>query len=685
MTTNLNPELAEALDQRNLALFLGADLPREVTGLPSRADIARELARRKGLDESLPLAEVAQRVGRAGNRWEFTNFIRNALDTAGLSAAPFHQRVAVLVKEYQIEILITTAYDNLLDLAFQQAGTGLNHVVRGGDVHFVKPGRPTLVKLYGDAQQPDTLVVTDRDHSDLLRDRDREPILDEVRAAFRRHTLLFLGYSLADPDFRFLFDQVAESRLARTAYAVWTGLPEIDVQMWRDRGIVILETDPLSLLNTLLERRGEVVPTPSPAVKGQTERIRQSHPPRRERDWIPFKLHIARLAGQTFEVCALETPMGEPHAVAQLPFAVEHLTPILKALELGQFQPDRFTEPETRALEDTGLLRNARLVPDLLPLIGRGLYQALFPDQVGTAFQMAMNEARKSRDTVALQLRIDHDAVGLARYPWELVHDGHRHLLSGGIVELTRYIAYPEAVTTLPAAPPWRLLYIAPRPGDVAPLPQAVEQPVVWRGLEPLSETGMLALDRLDPPTYEALLDQMSVGDYHILHFDGHGLFARRCPACAGFNPPQAAGCHACSAFLEQVPALGYLVFEDKFGDADYVSAEAMENLLIGGEVRLILLSACRSGVVSGESIFGGLGPGLIRAGVPAVVGMQLSVSVEDAVQFAHGFYTALAEGQTLARAVAEGRRRLFRAQSWFIPTLYLRGTGGEGRLFVEP
>jgi CHAT domain-containing protein len=177
----------------------------------------------------------------------------------------------------------------------------------------------------------------------------------------------------------------------------------------------------------------------------------------------------------------------------------------------------------------------------------------------------------------------------------------------------------------------------------------------------------------------------MSVNDYHILHFDGHGLFARRCPACAEFNQPQAAGCHACTASLEQVPAQGYLVFEDRFGDADYVNTEAMENLLIGGEVRLILLSACQSGVVPGESLFGGLGPGLIRAGVPAVVGMQLSVPVEDAVHFARGFYTALAEGETVARAVAEGRRRLFRAQSWFIPTLYLRSTGGEGRLFLEP
>ena len=242
------PDLVGALQRRTLALFVGADLPREVTGLPSRADLARELARRHKIDESLSLSEVAQRVSQAGNRWEFTDLVRNALDTSGKPPQPFHHGIVARVKEHHVATIITTAYDNSLELAFQQAGIGINRVVRGSDVSFIRPDRPTLVKLYGDAQQPDTLVVTDRDHSDLLRDRDREPLIDTVRQAFRLNTLLFLGYNLADPDFRFLFDQIAQSRFARIAYAVWLGLPQVDVQMWRDRGIVILDTDPLRTL-----------------------------------------------------------------------------------------------------------------------------------------------------------------------------------------------------------------------------------------------------------------------------------------------------------------------------------------------------------------------------------------------------------------------------------------------------
>ena len=72
---------------------------------------------------------------------------------------------------------------------------------------------------------------------------------DEVRRAFKRNTILFYGYNLSDPDFKFLFDQIAESQFARLAYAVWPGLSEIDVRMWRDRGIVILKDDPLGVMS----------------------------------------------------------------------------------------------------------------------------------------------------------------------------------------------------------------------------------------------------------------------------------------------------------------------------------------------------------------------------------------------------------------------------------------------------
>ena len=198
------PEWDDALRRGSAALFIGADLPEAATGLPSRADLAREMARRKGLDPSLSLAAVAQRVGQGGNRWEFSAYLREALDTVDKAPRTFHRRIVAWVQAYRLSTIITTAYDDLLELAFDQAGVALNRVVRDTDLTFAVAGRPLLIKLYGDAQRPDTLLVTEDDHYGLWRSREKEDVLDEVRATLRTNTLLFLGYNLSDPDFHLL-------------------------------------------------------------------------------------------------------------------------------------------------------------------------------------------------------------------------------------------------------------------------------------------------------------------------------------------------------------------------------------------------------------------------------------------------------------------------------------------------
>ncbi len=43
--------------------------------------------------------------------------------------------------------------------------------------------------------------------------------------------------------------------------------------------------------------------------------------------------------------------------------------------------------------------------------------------------------------------------------------------------------------------------------------------------LEELQRRDIVTLDRLEPPTLEALQDQLQQQQYHILHFLGHGAF----------------------------------------------------------------------------------------------------------------------------------------------------------------
>jgi len=249
------PALREHLAAGRLLLFVGADLPAALTGLPGRAELATGLAARHGLPAGLSLAATAQRVMQDGSRFAFTEYLIRQLDTLGKAPQPIHWLVAGL----GAAVVVTTAYDNLLEQAFEQAGRPVNRVVRDSDLAFLDPRRPTLIKLYGDLQQRDSLVVTEDDHYGLWRNREKEGLLDEVRRAMRGSAVLFIGYSLADPDFHLLWREVLDrmGRFALGASAVSPGMPADERQVWKERQVQVSDLEPLDLLAQLATPPGQ--------------------------------------------------------------------------------------------------------------------------------------------------------------------------------------------------------------------------------------------------------------------------------------------------------------------------------------------------------------------------------------------------------------------------------------------
>jgi hypothetical protein len=253
--TNYLVELSEAIQRKTLTLFFGSDLPTAYTGLPSRAELAQGLSKRHGLAERLSLATTAQQAMQRGNRFGFTDYIGRQLDSQGRSPGPIHQAIAAL----PLTSVVTTCYDNLLEQAYREANTEINRLVRDSDLPFINRDRPTLLKLYGDLQQRDTLIVTEDDQYSLWRNRDKEGLLDEVRRMLR-NTVLFIGHNLADPDFMLLWRETLDrmGRFVVGAYAVCPGMSITDQQTWAERMVRVIDGEPLALLTALAH--GQAVP-----------------------------------------------------------------------------------------------------------------------------------------------------------------------------------------------------------------------------------------------------------------------------------------------------------------------------------------------------------------------------------------------------------------------------------------
>jgi CHAT domain-containing protein len=412
-----------------------------------------------------------------------------------------------------------------------------------------------------------------------------------------------------------------------------------------------------------------------------------------------------------------KSPVGEGETETLLPFLEDETdwrTTLIKTLETtAAFKPENFPQAsEQNWMVKSGILREdqSNFHPNYLTNVGQALYRALFPS--GSKLEKALLAAERvteSKNTqLHIQLKFEADVVQrsrLADYPWELLHDGEKFLLHRHVT-ISRYIAHETVSPKLAAVEKVNVLLLSSAAFDLEqglkPLTKK-EQQAIHKGLGKASEAGLICLAELEYATVNELraylTEHQGEKAPHVLHFDGHGLFGKRCPnpQCSTIHKGiKTERCRKCNT--ELLDPQGYLVFENEEGEPDYVSAAELGNLLqqsnfgdgsnTSSGVALVVLSACQSAMaVAGDSVFNGTAQNLISQRVPAVVAMQYSVGVEAATKFAEQFYRSLGQKNSLAVAINQGREAMgIEGNQWYRPVLYLRWRDNEGgQLFAIP
>jgi len=225
----------------------------------------------------------------------------------------------------------------------------------------------------------------------------------------------------------------------------------------------------------------------------------------------------------------------------------------------------------------------------------------------------------------------------------------------------------------------FRVLVIVSRPLDLDELPTIADQWALLNGLSTVNTPAHLVFPR--PPTIEHLRTEILRG-YDVVHFDGHGTSsAVFCPNCACLNPPSSRKCERCSASLDGEVPRGYLAFEQDDGTQDALAAEDLAKMLRTTSTKLVVLSACESAKGGGAS----LSAVLCQGGVPAVLGMKETASVDLTIALSRAFYASLGAGLDISEAFDQARPSLAKlpkskkgTPAEKIPVLEGEGTGAR-------
>ena len=269
------------------------------------------------------------------------------------------------------------------------------------------------------------------------------------------------------------------------------------------------------------------------------------------------------------------------------------------------------------------------------------------------------------------QVEASEASTLLLGLPWELLHDNTGYLFHGpNPVRVRRRLPNRTQRTPLVTTAPLRVLLLSPRPEDEGAA--YVDHRVSARPVaEALSSLGELAdLKVLSPPTLKALTEELDRAQqhgepYHVVHFNGHGVYL-----------PQTGQGALC---FERAEDSG----TPEKRRSDLVDATKLAEVMRDQRVQLLFLEACQTAVAEKDPTASVAGT-LLQGGMASVVAMSHAVLVETARRFVTEFYRELLAGRRIGDAMvaaqrelkAEGfRHRTFQGdlslEDWFVPVLY--------------
>ncbi len=191
-------------------------------------------------------------------------------------------------------------------------------------------------------------------------------------------------------------------------------------------------------------------------------------------------------------------------------------------------------------------------------------------------------------------------------------------------------------------------------PDDQRPLDTEEEIRLIQESLAEAVQAGRVQVDYLDDATLPAIGDALRRLQPHILHYTGHGAY-------------------------DQAKGASFLALEDDDGCTRLAGiADLKPYLAADPDLRLALLSGCQTARTSDVDAFGGGRHRAAGRGRAAVLAMQSSILDPSAIELAHAFYAAIAEGATPLEAAQRSRLALKNAADgpgydWGVPSLYLR------------
>ena len=249
-------DLVDSIDNQNAVFFCGAGISRglgDERGFPGGRELAKDMAKKllgRTARDDESLAQIAQEVvwDDNGIRHRLDKYLQRVFTDPAIKPLRAHKYLAYLECN-----VITTNYDTLIERAFSETGKRCGTIVREADLTRMQD--VNVIKIHGCITHLNTIVITEEDYYRwLITDSEMKTL---VRLWFLQRPIVFIGFSLSDPNLRQLYYglRLRFGKALQVAYAVFKErLDNYDMRFIKEQKIKMIEQDATAFLEDLVEQ-----------------------------------------------------------------------------------------------------------------------------------------------------------------------------------------------------------------------------------------------------------------------------------------------------------------------------------------------------------------------------------------------------------------------------------------------
>lgn len=234
--------LLTAIREKRAILFAGAGLSCNL-GLPLFDVLACHLGQQLGLKnwrEFRYPALAEYYLLETGRCEELFRWMKQTWhpDNIDIRTSEAHNYIVDL----DFPIIYTTNYDSWIESAYKAQGKAFNKVIGVSDLAETASEETEIIKFHGDFDDPNSIVLTE---SSFLRRMSLDQPLDiRLRSDSLARPLLFVGYSMSDPNIQYLLFELrqlwaenSEEAKMPKSYLLMLERNEVQERLLQNRGV----------------------------------------------------------------------------------------------------------------------------------------------------------------------------------------------------------------------------------------------------------------------------------------------------------------------------------------------------------------------------------------------------------------------------------------------------------------